>query len=415
MEEQYGYIRQSEHCYLRREKERENSFEVTMLLQNPMPGLLPCRQQQMNEKNYLLYDVTSRKVLADWWAGKSLQEEELRRFVQEIIHILRECDRNMLDREKVVLQPELIFCDMDARQYYFLYDPLGTPAPNENLMQMAQFLVEKADYTSQPTVDLAYRIFEAVSGANFTIRTLEQCLEHWEERQDFSEKRLETDTVPVQKDEETLLDREEWEEPKESRKTGGAFMQKAALAVSGGTLLLGAWVFTHYELTRKELVLLIGILLLAVATAVCAVVSWVRKNGERDAGEEMDSEDTDVMVYPHSQKETESEKTLYLAQGELLNQRGLQGMGKEWQRWISLGSLPFVIGKKEGFADYILEDDTISRMHARFVREDDHIFIVDLHSTNGTYVNGVRLEPDNKVELQAGDQIAMGKLNFTYC
>ena len=166
MEEQYGYIRQSEHCYLRREKERENSFEVTMLLQNPMPGLLPCRQQQINEKNYLLYDVTSCKVLADWWAGKSLQEEELRQFVQEMIHILRECDRNMLDREKVMLQPELIFCDMDARQYYFLYDPFGTPTPNENLMQIAQFLVEKADYTSQPTVDLAYRIFEAVSGAN---------------------------------------------------------------------------------------------------------------------------------------------------------------------------------------------------------------------------------------------------------
>lgn len=43
------------------------------------------------------------------------------------------------------------------------------------------------------------------------------------------------------------------------------------------------------------------------------------------------------------------------------------------------------------------------------------MFIMDLHSTNGTYVNGVRLEPDCKVEIQVGDQIGLGKLNFTYC
>ena len=113
--------------------------------------------------------------------------------------------------------------------------------------------------------------------------------------------------------------------------------------------------------------------------------------------------------------DTESEKTVYLARSELLGQRGLQGMGQERQRWISLGSLPFVIGKKAKFADYVLEDDSISRMHARFVKEDDRMFIMDLHSTNGTYVNGVRLEPDCKVEIQVGDQIGLGKLNFTYC
>ena len=115
------------------------------------------------------------------------------------------------------------------------------------------------------------------------------------------------------------------------------------------------------------------------------------------------------------EQETESEKTVYLAQGELLTQRGLQGMGQEWQRWISLGNLPLVIGKKGEFADYVLEDETISRMHARFVREEDHMLIIDLHSTNGTYVNGVRLEPDRKVEIHVGDRIGLGKLNFTYC
>ena len=149
MTESYGYIRQSEHCYLRREKEPEGSFELAMLLQNPLPGLLTCRQQEINDQAYLLYDVTSCKALGDWWMGRGLQEKEIKSFVREVIHILRECERHLLDREKVVLKPELIFCDMDARQYYFLYDPFLKPQAGENLRSLAQYMVEQVDYNQQ--------------------------------------------------------------------------------------------------------------------------------------------------------------------------------------------------------------------------------------------------------------------------
>lgn len=410
MTESYGYIRQSEHCYLRREKEPEGSFELAMLLQNPLPGLLTCRQQEINDQAYLLYDVTSCKALGDWWMGRGLQEKEIKSFVREVIHILRECERHLLDREKVVLKPELIFCDMDARQYYFLYDPFLKPQAGENLRSLAQYMVEQVDYNQQSAVDLVYRIYEGVTGSNSTLRTLEQCLEspdEWAESLPEDEE----ETENIQKAVEFPIESEAGERG-ENRKF---WIQKGALAISFIALLLGIWGLYRYELTRRELFAVAGIMILAVITAGCSLFSWLYRGRKDEETQELSANDYRMAEPDSRDTDTESEKTVYLARSELLGQRGLQGMGQERQRWISLGSLPFVIGKKAKFADYVLEDDSISRMHARFVKEDDRMFIMDLHSTNGTYVNGVRLEPDCKVEIQVGDQIGLGKLNFTYC
>lgn len=410
MTESYGYIRQSEHCYLRREKEPEGSFELAMLLQNPLPGLLTCRQQEMNDQAYLLYDVTSCKALGDWWMGRGLQEKEIKSFVREVIHILRECERHLLDREKVVLKPELIFCDMDARQYYFLYDPFLKPQAGENLRSLAQYMVEQVDYNQQSAVDLVYRIYEGVTGSNSTLRTLEQCLESSDEWvESLAEDEEETENI--QKAVEFPIESEAGGRG-ENRKF---WIQKGALAISFIALLLGIWGLYRYELTRRELFAVAGIMILAVITAGCSLFSWLHRGRKDEETQELSANDYRMAEPDDRDTDTESEKTVYLARSELLGQRGLQGMGQERQRWISLGSLPFVIGKKAKFADYVLEDDSISRMHARFVKEDDRMFIMDLHSTNGTYVNGVRLEPDCKVEIQVGDQIGLGKLNFTYC
>ena len=410
MTESYGYIRQSEHCYLRREKEPEGSFELAMLLQNPLPGLLTCRQQEINDQAYLLYDVTSCKALGDWWMGRGLQEKEIKSFVREVIHILRECERHLLDREKVVLKPELIFCDMDARQYYFLYDPFLKPQAGENLRSLAQYMVEQVDYNQQSAVDLVYRIYEGVTGSNSTLRTLEQCLESSDEwAESLAEDEEETENI--QKAVEFPIESEAGGRG-ENRKF---WIQKGALAISFIALLLGIWGLYRYELTRRELFAVAGIMILAVITAGCSLFSWLHRGRKDEETQELSANDYRMAEPDSRDTDTESEKTVYLARSELLGQRGLQGMGQERQRWISLGSLPFVIGKKAKFADYVLEDDSISRMHARFVKEDDRMFIMDLHSTNGTYVNGVRLEPDCKVEIQVGDQIGLGKLNFTYC
>jgi hypothetical protein len=56
-----------------------------------------------------------------------------------------------------------------------------------------------------------------------------------------------------------------------------------------------------------------------------------------------------------------------------------------------------------------LDDVTVSRHHAAFLCEGGHLWLEDLGSTNGTYVNGERAE---QAELFPGDEVIIGRFHL---
>ena len=58
-----------------------------------------------------------------------------------------------------------------------------------------------------------------------------------------------------------------------------------------------------------------------------------------------------------------------------------------------------------------LDDVTVSRNHALLVRRKDGLYIDDLGSLNGTYVNRRRIESH---QLEDGDEIQIGKYKLSY-
>jgi pSer/pThr/pTyr-binding forkhead associated (FHA) protein len=55
----------------------------------------------------------------------------------------------------------------------------------------------------------------------------------------------------------------------------------------------------------------------------------------------------------------------------------------------------------------------VSRRHARISRRDDQVFLEDLNSLNGTFLNATRLVPELPYPLKGGDQVQLGKLILT--
>ena len=62
-------------------------------------------------------------------------------------------------------------------------------------------------------------------------------------------------------------------------------------------------------------------------------------------------------------------------------------------------------------AEVFLDDVTVSRNHALLVQRRDGLYIDDLGSLNGTYVNRRRIESH---KLQNGDELQVGKYKLTY-
>lgn len=62
-------------------------------------------------------------------------------------------------------------------------------------------------------------------------------------------------------------------------------------------------------------------------------------------------------------------------------------------------------------SDIFLDDVTVSRRHAVFVREDEGYRVRDVGSLNGTYVNRERID---EALLQPGDEVQIGKFRLMY-
>ncbi len=75
-----------------------------------------------------------------------------------------------------------------------------------------------------------------------------------------------------------------------------------------------------------------------------------------------------------------------------------------------MGELPLTIGRAED-CSVRLEDETTSRHHTRIELSPQGYWVVDLRSTNGTYVNNA---PATRHLLQNGDQVHVGNYIFRY-
>ena len=75
----------------------------------------------------------------------------------------------------------------------------------------------------------------------------------------------------------------------------------------------------------------------------------------------------------------------------------------------------FRIGKEKSYVDYFIGDNSaISRSHADIINKEGAFFIIDLNSTNYTYINGTMVKSGDEVPLENGDVIGLANEEFEF-
>jgi len=88
----------------------------------------------------------------------------------------------------------------------------------------------------------------------------------------------------------------------------------------------------------------------------------------------------------------------YASQSSLENEEG--------EKVINL-IIPFTTIGRAGHNHILITDSYSSYEHARIVYQQESFYLEDLQSTNGTFLNGVKIK--EAVKLQDGDQIRIGQ------
>ncbi len=81
--------------------------------------------------------------------------------------------------------------------------------------------------------------------------------------------------------------------------------------------------------------------------------------------------------------------------------------GGNSRRRLALTNFPYTLGRARD-CGLVLDQNGVSRLHARLDFEHEQVTVTDLGSTNGTYVNNQRIEAHKPRRLKSGDVINLG-------
>lgn len=98
---------------------------------------------------------------------------------------------------------------------------------------------------------------------------------------------------------------------------------------------------------------------------------------------------------------------------EYLGKNGFLKVLRTGERFPVISSMS-IIGKSPECDFCIADNKTVSRKHAMIIREGDDYFIRDLESTNSTYLNTFRIEPNEDYLLCPGDEIILASETLVF-
>lgn len=359
------YVNSFRHNYLKigikKESGKKMRYQYQILTTRKLEGLLPVSLHVNNGEDSLFYEISSRQSLSKWFLKEKIGEEWMETLFSCLKTVLWSLEQYLLDERNLILHPDCIFQDVETGKLLFLYCPYYIEEEKPDLEPFLSFLVENADVSEQGVTETLYDIFSKweVMGDEFTPDLF---LSLWEKHREKMSSCVKEEELP-----EKALPEEEIRELPVSKKK---------------------------DLTE----LLFG---------------WHKTLGARECQSGMTMEDWEYQTDSALEKETESQ-TAYMEVCQVQEERKLYGNGKENRKVINLDKLPLIIGKKKELSDIVLADSSVSRMHARFTEEGGRIWMEDLNATNGTFKNGERLNPYEKVEILKEDEIKLGNLYFTY-
>lgn len=466
------YFKDYKHNYLIlkcKNSEAGENYQYRMLASGKIERLLKCSVRNINGDAYFYYDISSKVTLENLYRGKKMSYETVKELFYQMDMIYRNLGQFFMEETGLMIRPENIYYDLTTGQYLGLYYP-GADGGSENMYEaLLDFLIDRVDSKDQRLTDIVYRIYEMSDEKYFSMA---DALALFEEEDghiaaqecvvaDVTEDVAAKENVMGQQDEYSFL-REETDmeadmESEMKRKTDptvqSALLRKkntafyacfAVLSLCG----IGAavWIYLQFELTQQEFMMIVCCL---AVMGLCFFFSLIQM--VRFAGKNKEAEVKDIMLRRDIEDEFRDERPVAL-QGVLDNgmdlsaalgpfagtvpwkeesdagysetvfidvrkqktEYKLYALDKKNKKHIELTQFPFTIGKMAGCVDCVLTDESISRLHARIEKQGEKIFLTDMNSTNGTYKNGLRMEPSETVEIEPGDEIRFGKLNYCY-
>ncbi|MGB8452705.1 MAG: DUF6382 domain-containing protein [Anaerocolumna sp.] len=170
---------------------------------------------------------------------------------------------------------------------------------------------------------------------------------------------------------------------------------------------------THIEATK----LLCCIVIIGCSIAYVLIKLFDPKNKRiviRTEVEYTEPDQDETQLLWMNAGDSEQDKTVILTQIAPQKQYHLLEIKNDMNKKIIVNIFPFVIGKFNKDISLVIEDASVSRRHAVLTREGEDIFLTDLNSTNGTFINGMKLAENKPYRITDKDEISFSQVKYIW-
>ena len=166
-----------------------DSYAGQMVLRNRLEGMVPCEVQLLDGKREIWYDISFLQTVEQVFAVKEMHFLDLKNLILQILYIIEEMEKYLIDSRQLCFEPEFLYWDMEKDQVKLLYNYTEEEAEN-GISTLAGFLLERTCHEEEKAVDLAYYFYEQTQKENFLVEKIEAYVEKTGENRELEIKKI---------------------------------------------------------------------------------------------------------------------------------------------------------------------------------------------------------------------------------
>lgn len=378
-------------------------YEEMMLKENELKTLLTFYTMDVNGKTQFWYDISSKQSIKDYLEQNPISFELLIRIFAAIMVAFEEVAKYLLRTEHILLSAETIYVSrQEGQEVYLCYYP-GDQDGKCGLSDFMNHIIGVLDYADDDLTRLCYSLYEMTLDEHTTIGDLYEYIQ-----ENLPEDYIQASNMPggnstgnncaLQKEEHIYAEGDDHIDSVENVATYDDMEEPVDEEVAqrefdfGGNVL--EEIFNRIRSKGLEI--------------YDMIMSW--QKDKKDRTEDNKPLENDLIIEPEP---VECEPTVFLGAKSNKVYGSLRYIGNEKESDYIIDSNIFRIGT-HGANDACLNSQTVSRHHAKINEIDNHFYIQDLNSTNGTFLNDIMLNYSQSYELNPGDRITFADVPYIF-
>lgn len=332
-----------------------SGYELKMFEYNDIKGFLPLSVSRINNTVTYEYRIMQYESFAKKYGSEAISSAGVRNLFSKITSLVHRAAEYLLNADSILLNPEYIY--MDGDELLFCYYPSCNQTFHKSLRELMEYILERLDHSGQENIMTAYSLYQKILKNNFTMDGLMEEFFCVPANDMKTQQSMEENMMPAAEEKE--------------QQSNDIFSLEQELE---------AELINKMPKDKKK------------------KRKWFTLKSRKQ--EALQTANPTMLLAEAVPYKT----TQLLVSKKLENLSG----GED----IILSDFPLHIGSSAEDSDFVVNNVTVSRRHAVITMECGGYYIEDMDSTNGTFVNGSRLSPNEPIRIKEGDKIFLANEKY---